>query len=154
MNGRLGTVNDRLESVNGGLESVNGGLGGVHGRLDGVNGRLGCVNGGLGGLLLENHAVAAMLAQEADVDPQRPDAVVAVGDADEGGVEIGWAAIAHQVHGVRLVVDVHRRPTPGGGAVAVHKFPLRRLGVREGVQAELVAEAQRGGPAKRGQGLG
>jgi hypothetical protein len=36
------------------------------------------------GLLLEDHAVGAVLAEESDVDPQGAASVVAVGDPDEG----------------------------------------------------------------------
>lgn len=111
--------------------------------LERVDPLTGVRHGQGGGLLLEDHAVAAMLPQETHIDPQGACAVVAVGDADEGREDLGRAAIAHQVHGVGLVVDVHRRPTAGGGTVAIHEMPLGGPGIREGLQAELVAQAHR-----------
>lgn len=56
-----------------------------------------------GGLLLKNDAVGTMLAEETHVDPQGAAAVVAVGDPHEGCEGFGGAAVAHQIHGVRLV---------------------------------------------------
>lgn len=78
------------------------------------------------------------------VDPQGAAAVVAVGDADEWREGFRRAAlVAPQVHGVRPVVDVHRRPAPGARAMTFHKRPLRRGRVRERFEAELVAKRHR-----------
>ena len=84
-----------------------------------------------------------MLTQETHVDPQGAAAVVAVGDADEGREDFRVAAVVPQVHGVRAVVNVHRRPAPGARAMSFHESPLRRGRVREGLQAELVAQRHR-----------
>jgi hypothetical protein len=40
-------------------------------------------------------------------------------------------------------VNIHRRPAPGARAMAFHKSPLRRGGVRERLQAEFVAQRHR-----------
>ena len=95
------------------------------------------------GLLLEDHAVAAMFAQETDVDPQGAGAVVTVGDTHEGGIDLGRAAIAHQIHRVGLMVNVHGRPTPRRRAVAVYEMPLGSLGIGKCFQAEPVTQAHR-----------
>ena len=92
-------------------------------------------------LLFKYDPVPAMLAHEADVDPQGAAAVVAVGDSRKRCVDVRCPAfIRNEVHRVGAVAYVQRHPAPRLRTMSHFADPLRGCGIRKRLPAKFLAE--------------